>query len=310
MNSVVQNACRVWGFSGAKTELVAARENAVYRVHTDRQTYALRLHRKGYRSDAELCSELAWMDRVARGGLKVPKPVASPSGEMLHVVDGVQIDVLNWLDGQTVTEFLAEAVPSAQEALYHQIGRQMAQMHIVCDAWPIPEGFERCAWDRHGLLGESPLWDRFWCNPALSMNDRALFQTFRATADSLLAQCEDDLDYGLIHADLVGSNMLVHDGEVRFIDFDDGGFGYRLFDIATALGKLSSEAHFPMLKRGFLQGYTAVRPIALDHLDLFLAIRAATYVGWNISRMHEQGAIVRNDRFINEAREIIQRFQE
>jgi hypothetical protein len=42
-----------------------------------------------------------------------------------------------------------------------------------------------------------------------------------------------------------------------------------------------------------------VRPIDLSALDLFMMLRAATYVGWNITRLDENGAAGRNARFIN-----------
>ena len=53
---------------------------------------------------------------------------------------------------------------------------------------------------------------------------------------SFFINIENDLDYGLIHADSVRDNMLVDkSGKVSLIDFDASGYGFRLFDIATLL---------------------------------------------------------------------------
>lgn len=177
----------------------------------------------------------------------------------------------------------------------------MAKLHTVSDAWTVPPSFARCAWNREGLLGNTPLWGRFWTNPALNENDRALLTQFREAADAKIACSGDTLDYGLIHADLVSGNMMICGGELQFIDFDDGGFGFRLFDIATALCKHQFAPDYQRLQGALLEGYTSIRPIALDQLDLFMAIRAGTYVGWNISRMEEEGAVARNERFITTA---------
>lgn len=44
--------------------------------------------------------------------------------------------------------------------------------------------------------------------------------------------------FGLIHADLHLDNALFLPGGGRLIDFDDCGFGYRLYDIAVGLWEL------------------------------------------------------------------------
>jgi hypothetical protein len=74
------------------------------------------------------------------------------------------------------------------------------------------------------------------------------------------------------------------------IDFDDGGFGFRLFDLATTANRL--DRHDPTGGAGarLLQGYLATRALDLTHLPLFRALRAMTYVGWVITRLHEPGA--------------------
>ena len=46
-----------------------------------------------------------------------------------------------------------------------------------------------------------------------------------------------DFDLGLIHADMVHENILIDGSSLVIIDFDYCGFGYRLFDLATALTK-------------------------------------------------------------------------
>ena len=77
MNTVIQGALARWGWTGAQVTLVAQRENQVYRViDAAGHSYALRLHRRGYRSDPELRAELHWMAALADGGLRIPAPVS------------------------------------------------------------------------------------------------------------------------------------------------------------------------------------------------------------------------------------------
>ena len=302
MNAIVAHALRLWGRPGADCRLVAARENAVYRIDDQGKATALRLHRVGYRSDAELRAELQWMAAVAAGGIGVPAPVPSSDGRMLHIVDGVQVDMLTWLSGAPLTTAMAGTSAAARASLFHELGREMATLHDICDRWTPPEGFTRCAWDRAGLLGASPLWGRFWDNPMLDAEERDLFQTARAAADAHLAEIEADLDFGLIHADLVGENVLVDQGRIRMIDFDDGGYGYRLFDIVTALVKTLDQPDYADLKAALIEGYLSARQIDLRAFDLMLMIRAASYVGWSMDRIREDGGRARARRLIAAAR--------
>lgn len=304
----IKKALSLWGFGGSDCQLVAERENRVFRVDHQGQVYALRLHRPGYRTDAELWSELELMAALAKGGLYVPAPIASASGKFLHVLDGIQIDVLTWLSGAPVGKSGTTLELDDRAGLFRGIGREMARMHVLTDAWTPPEGFTRCAWDRAGLVGEKPVWDRFWDNPTLSDEIRTLFLKVRNVAVQELQRLEPNLDYGLIHADLVRENVLVDGDKLQLIDFDDSGYGFRLFDLATTLLKNIDEPDYPELRAALIEGYRSVRDIDTTALDLFLLLRSATYVGWVITRMEEEGSEIRNERFKHNTRKLAQAY--
>lgn len=116
------------------------------------------------------------------------------------------------------------------------------------------------------------------------------------------------MDYGLIHADLVRENVMVYGDKLWLIDFDDAGFGFRLFDIATTLLKNLHEPDFNQLRGALLAGYRSERPICTRQLDLFMALRAVTYVGWVASRLNEDGSGIRNERFIETARALMSQY--
>lgn len=304
MTDTVRKALTYWGMSSAAFKLIAARENQVFRVDCEGKTYALRLHRRGYRSNDELRSELQWMGAASEGGLNVPRPVPSVSGAFLHVADGIQIDVLTWITGSPMGKTGQALHTDDRAGLFRSIGCEMAKLHNISDAWDIPDGFQRCSWDREGLLGENPVWGRFWENPTLSGEDRALFSETRARAKADLKNIEPNLDFGLIHADLVRENILVDDEGLWLIDFDDCGFGFRLFDLATTLIKNINEDDYPDLCTALIDEYSTLRDIDVGPLALFLLLRSATYVGWIVDRMHEEGSKARNDRFIEVTRRL------
>ena len=68
-----RRALAAWGIRAESLELLKYRENAVFRVVAqDGRQYALRIHRAGYHSDAELRSELEWMRALSEDGFDVP----------------------------------------------------------------------------------------------------------------------------------------------------------------------------------------------------------------------------------------------
>ena len=296
MTDAVQQALDLWGVTGCRTTLVAQRENHVYRVEGP-VPMALRLHRAGLRSKAELRSELDWMAALARGGLSVPRPCPARDGALCHQIGDRIVDMLSWLDGAPMGS--AGRLDPALDGptAYGALGAAMARLHLVSDGWTPPAQFTRPAWDADGLLGEAPLWGRFWDNPRLTPDQAALMRQARAAAMRALADHLPQADYGLIHADLVPENVLIGPNGPHLIDFDDGGYGFRLFDIATVLNHALRAADPGPLRQAFLVGYQGLRAIDLAALPLFQALRAFTYVGWIVPRLSEPGATARHARF-------------
>lgn len=286
----VRRALGRWGLEGCPFQLAAARENLVYRIEGPSGRLAMRLHRPGYRTDAELASELAWMAALAAAGTKVPRPVPTLDGKSWAKLDDTVIDVLTWLDAEPFGKDGALRAHGDHRAIAAELGRALAGIHRYSDSWAPPRDFVRPSWDEEGLLGETPLWGRFWESPVLSADERELMSRIRSVARADLAQAGPGLDYGLIHADAVPENVLVGDATVSIIDFDDGGYGYRLFDLATTMNYLEKYDGGAALSRSFLDAYVAERPMELGPLPLFRLLRSLTYVGWIIPRMNEDGA--------------------
>lgn len=285
-----------WNLPDQVPELLKYRENAVFKVRLrDGRPAALRLHRPAYHSPVALASELAFMAVLREKGIAVPLPIAAADGSLLAVLPSPEssaphyADLIGWMEGEPLGDTGAPLPRTGRDlpALFRVIGQEMARLHDVADGFVQAAGFERPAWDVEGLLGEAPFWGRFWDCPLLAPTQRDDLARLRDRLLPRLSALAPGLDYGLIHADLVRENVLVADGAVAFIDFDDCGFGFRLFDLATALLRNRHEPDYPQLRGALLEGYTAVRPQAepdFQHLPLFLLLRALTYIGWAAAR--------------------------
>lgn len=299
-----------WDLPVQVPELIKYRENAVFKVKLAwGEPAALRLHRPAYHSAAALASELAFMASLRDRGLAVPEPIPAANGALLVAFgDGPDhADLIGWMEGEALGETGVPLDGKGRDlpAIFAAVGREMALLHGAADAFRRPEGFERPAWDAAGLLGERPFWGRFWDCPALAPADRGWLTALRAALSDRLATVAPGLDYGLIHADIVRENIFVRKASVAFIDFDDCGFGFRLFDLATTLLRNRREPDYPALRHALLEGYAAARPQAraeFAHLPLFLLLRALTYIGWAAERpdLHDNADRLR--RYVADAR--------
>ena len=299
LEGLANNALPLWGLAGAKLELIKHRENAVFRVSHDSQQYALRIHRAGYHSDAELLSELEWIAALNSKALRTPQVIpASDGARFAHishpeVPEPRQVDLLEWFAGTPLASVedgnLSEAVSSL-----HAVGRLMAITHDHSSGWTIPADFQRHAWDEDGLLGPEPFWGRYWELDTLTDDDRELLAAARAKALGELENFGKTSDrYGLIHADCVPENLLRDGDTVCLIDFDDAGFGWHVFDIATTLFFHLGEPHYDEAEAALLAGYREVRELPEDHLahlPLFFLLRGLTYLGWVHTRSETETA--------------------
>jgi Ser/Thr protein kinase RdoA (MazF antagonist) len=90
---------------------------------------------------------------------------------------------------------------------------------------------------------------------------------------------------GLIHADLHLDNALFAGEDVCMIDFDDCGFGFRIYDVAVALWELRHRADYDLFRDALIEGYTAQRHLPHDQvglIDAFIAAREVAFGLWFI----------------------------
>jgi Ser/Thr protein kinase RdoA (MazF antagonist) len=268
-------------------DLLSYRENAVYRVTQPQAApTVLKVLRPGYHSQAALMSDIAWCDELRAHGVDTARALANRDGQRLTrlgELDGTPVYgvLYAWLDG---------APPQADEIVntYHQLGAVSAQVHKISDAWTRPDWFQRHRWDADGLVGANPFWGRFLDLPGLTDAQRDLFALAASKVHAQLRAFGTAPDrFGLIHADLSPENVFLHQGQVRIIDFDDAGFGWSLFDLATSLSLLLTEDYLTDVRDAWIAGYREVGVLPDSHLQqlpALLVARLLSGVGWMHTR--------------------------
>ncbi|HIG42894.1 MAG: phosphotransferase [bacterium] len=285
-----------WNIKPHSICLASHSENIVYKVTAeDESTYALRVHRPGYHSLAELNAEQVWTQALSEFGLQVPVAYPTSRGEFYVAAKcgGVvrQVALIGWLEGQPLADFLYHEGKPIKEIpleMISQVGVTCAQLHNHTSGWQPPAGFTRHSLNVEGLLGADPFWGRFWEVSSLTATQRRTIKGLRNRAiERLTDYGELPKTYSMIHADLHEGNLFVTNDGLVVIDFDDAGFGWHQYDLAVALFSHSDRPDFDAIEYALIEGYRTQRSLSDEDaslLTLFTLIRNLALIGWANAR--------------------------
>jgi Ser/Thr protein kinase RdoA (MazF antagonist) len=176
---------------------------------------------------------------------------------------------------------------SARPIHLFRLGGVLAQLHDHADHWRVPEGFVRIQWDYEAYFGNTMVYGNVDAADAWRLLPGHLRDDFAKVAEKVgdvMQQLGRGANvFGLIHADAHLDNVLFDGQQARLIDFDDCGFGYRMYDVAVALWELRHRDDYPTFKDAFVRGYTEHRPLSaeqMEHLDAFIAAREVAFGLW------------------------------
>lgn len=284
---IAEAVTRAWNLDPARTAitLIAVSENATFRIEVDGVPVSvLRVHRPGHVGDArQIAGELTWIRQLAEEAeVRVPDVVPTAIGGLLHTfTDPAGADwhcvAFAFVSGDILEDF-ADPRP-----YYTEIGATTARLHQQVQGWQLPDGFTRFSWQLGDMLGETSRWGD-WRRAALTPDQadvlaRAEFAAV-AALDSLPVSADS---WGLVHADLRPSNIMIDGGALTVIDFDDCGFSWLLYDFASALSFIEHEPYAPDIAKSWVEGYRSVRPLPdadLIHAAALSMIRRLTMLGW------------------------------
>jgi Ser/Thr protein kinase RdoA (MazF antagonist) len=286
-----QRAAVAYGCApGSTVRLLNVSENATYLVEDpDAGPCVLRVHRLGYHSQAEIESELAWMDALrAEAGVRTPRVRPAPDGQRVLALpdsepgSGAAGDALRHC---VCFEYLPGTEPADDDASHFaELGEITARMHQHSRQWARPDWFTRFRWDYETAFGARPRWGRWQDGIGVGPAEAAVLGRLAAELDRRLTRFGTGPDrFGLVHADTRLANLLVDGGKVSVIDFDDSGFSWFLYDVGTAVSFFEHQPHVPALVDSWLSGYRRVLSLpAEDEAEIwtFIMYRRLLLVAW------------------------------
>lgn len=295
-----------WGLSRRQValKLIAVSENATFRLEIDGAPHAvLRVHRPGYVDPDQIRSELQWVQSLGEGtSVRVPRVMPLAEGDLVltfsrSAADGAPAHEAPWhvvafafVEGE-VLEDIIDTLPDPA-SYYRRIGATTAAFHDQQSGWARPQGFDRFQWRVQDMLGSTSRWGD-WRGAALSVEQLDLLEQAEEAALEHIADLRPGGEgWGLIHADLRPSNIMIHQDVLTVIDFDDCGWGWLLYDFASAFSFIEHEPYVPDLAKEWIAGYRSVRELSetdVKHACALSMLRRLTMLGWTTT--HREDAL-------------------
>lgn len=266
---------------GGEVALINLSENHTFRIDMPGgQKFVLRLHRPRYQSRTAIGSELAWLEAITdHTEIPVPRPIPGADGDIVQEVAPDRFAALFAFERGT-----APGEEGDLSALFTTLGRYAAMLHRHVGEWTQPEKFVRPIWDAAGILDSDGPWGDWRQAPHAEGEVRETLEALDERLREDLRAYGTDIDrFGLIHADMRLANLLVDNGEVLLLDFDDSGYGWFLYDLAASLSFIETSPQVPALIRAWLAGYLevrALRPEDIRMIDALILLRRMALLAW------------------------------
>jgi Ser/Thr protein kinase RdoA (MazF antagonist) len=320
LGQVAARALGYWDVStDARLTLLNISENATYRVDDPgaAEPLILRVHRTGYHTRDAVRSELAWMKALKEeAGVQTPQAIPCRDGELIRSVATPALGEERFV---VMFAFIEGREPDAGDLTepFQRLGSIAARMHRHARGWQRPPYFERLVWDFERSVGRNGNWGDWRAALARDAGRIAALEEMSALIEERLAHFGQGPDrFGLIHADLRLANLLVTEDDTRVIDFDDAGFGWFLYDLATAVSFMEERADLDRLLRAWVQGYRTEAPLSAEEeaeIPTFLMLRRLASVAWIGSHSETDLARELGEPFIEGsvrlARKYVERFK-
>lgn len=201
---------RHYDFSIHEATLIREQIGRVYRLDTDRATFALKWYRTGWDDVAVRAAQV--MAHLNQSTPFAPVILPTVTGDLTSIIDGTRVVLWEWVDGEDVDK---ETDADSLFALWEGVNRAMAEAPFL-----LPK--------------------RRWSD-SVKRYCTCLFQTGWSEERSFVIQdmsrawmdAVDTLPQGFQHGDFHTGNVLKTSEGLVLLDFDACGEGVSMADLAT-----------------------------------------------------------------------------
>ncbi len=284
--ALLQQILDRYGLANARAFPLQSYNNQVYRIESvNNQRFSLRICGFPNMKRRAMEDEMRWLDFVAQRNQRLaPRPIANDRGEFVTVTATPAGDRLSclfaWIEGR---ELRGAATPAEM----HKMGRSVAALHNIAREFPFPDASSDF---RGGYRYDQSLMvsHRSWIDEHCAAIGAEQVALLERAIDYVVAALDrlgtTPANYGVIHADLHLGNVLVQDGEIAIMDFEQLGRGHFLYDLTVLWAELRDEptALAPLWQR-FVAGYGEVAEVPIvqqEELDPFIVAIQLNALDW------------------------------
>ena len=251
-------------------------ENRVYEVElVDRSRVIAKFYRPGRWQEGQILEEHRFLTELDDVDIPVCTVRPFPDGSTLKQIDEIYYGLSDRRGGRAPDELSA--------GLAHRLGMLVGRIHTVAATDP---GSSRRPMDADHFIRQPLAWLEEHDSLPASLVDR-----YRRAAEGI-ADLADPLLAGVethrIHADLHLGNVLLRDGSLNLLDFDDMCSGPPVQDMWLSLPGRDDETL--RLRDSFLSGYEQFRVFDRSSLRLIEPLRGMRmirYAVWLARRWHD-----------------------
>ncbi len=286
--SLKSQLCDLYVISGEfSVELLRFSENytfCVLEAVSGRKT-VVRVSIPGYHDEEEFLGELIWMKEISQEtDIVLPRVIHGRNGEFIQKLKCTNSKkeycccMFSFLEGKPLKKLKGE------ELAYWmgKTGEVLAKLHIQSQNRNSTIEIKRFSWDIEDLLGENARFGNWRDNKSLNAAQVQIIQrAVEKITDRVLLYGKSREKYGLIHADLHCSNIIVDGDTMQIFDYDDCGYGYYLYDFGCSLVEYSDELE--NMADALIKGYEKIRPLSNEEkaeVGTFILLRRIIRLAW------------------------------
>ncbi|WP_437878196.1 serine/threonine protein kinase [Sorangium sp. So ce513] len=251
-------------------------ENRVYEVELeDRTRIIAKFYRPGRWTREQILEEHGFLAELAEAEIPVCPTRPFPDGETLKQIDHIQYCLFERMGGRAPDEL--------DDDLFTRLGRLTARIHNA--------GAQREAAHRVRLSADTYAREDLAWLADRKVIPAAVAPRYLAAARAVADAAEERLrgvDVHRIHGDLHPGNLLLRDGALRVLDFDDMVVGPAVQDLWLLLPGRDATAR--RQRELFLDAYEELRRFDRSTLGLIEPLRGLRmihYAAWIARRWHD-----------------------
>lgn len=250
-----------------------------YLVNIEDQAYILRVSHHHWRSQQDIAFELEFLYFLYQHNLPVSSPLKTKQDKLLIQINAPEgkryLSLFTYAMGTVATGDL-------DTTQAHLLGQTVAKIH-------------RCSQEFYSPFNRQPLTLDYLLDdslaiivPFLKPNPQDLNELLEI-ATQIKQKLENlpinspywSVCWGDPHS---GNVHFTTDNQLTLFDFDQCGYGWRIFDVAKFLQVSMQGGLSRRVREGFIQGYEAVETLTTSEMDSLQALTQTAYIwSWAIS---------------------------